>query len=78
MTAQECQSRDSRTVQRISTLLRIDPEISKQAGDLTVRVVESRIIVEGTVDTPSNRDRILPLIRQAGVLAQVQNDVRVA
>ena len=74
MTAQESLSRDRRMVQRIHSLMQADPRI----GDLTVRIVQSRVIVEGTVADADDRDRILPLVRRAGVMAQVQNDVRVA
>ncbi|MEO9591405.1 hypothetical protein [Rhodopirellula bahusiensis] len=74
-TQSECQV--SRTLQRIESMLSEHEALGSHAGGLEISVHESTIVLDGELPNAELRKQLVPLIRQAGVLWQVENNVAV-
>ncbi len=77
MTTQECDSRDRRIVENIRTMLQANPMLRQYASLLEVSIEHSAIVVRGNLPTDAINAELIPVIRQAGVLSQVNNCVLV-
>lgn len=78
MTVQECACRDEQARKRIESSLRVDKGLSPYAESLFVEMTPKGVVVNGLVPSPHLISRIVPMIRRAGVLSQVENLVKVA
>jgi hypothetical protein len=78
MTSSESASRDRQTLQRIEYVLRTDQNLADFAPDLQIRIESSVVVVGGQL--PSNQlcQAIVPMIRRAGVLEQISNEVTIS
>lgn len=78
MTVQECACRDRQIIQRIESVLRTDGSLACHADDLNIQINESVLVIGGSLPSASLKQSILPMVRRAGVLCQVSNQVSVA
>lgn len=78
MTTQECESRDRRIVEKIRAVLRANPTLGQHASFIEVSIEQSAIVVRGNLPTDAMKEELIPVIRSAGVLCQVNNCVLVA
>ena len=78
MTIQECASRDRRQVDNILFVLQANPLLQQCAPDLQVSIENSTVVLRGEVPSPEVKAQLIPAIRQAGVLDQISDYVRVA
>lgn len=78
MTTQECDSRDRRIVEKIRTVLQANPTLGQHASMIEVSIENSTIVVSGNLPTDAMKAELVPAIRLAGVLSQVNNRVLVA
>lgn len=78
MTVQECACRDEQARKRIECSLRVDNSLAAHADDLSIEMTADGVVVNGFVPSPHLVSRIVPMIRRAGVLSQVENLVQVA
>jgi hypothetical protein len=78
MTSSESACRDRQTLQRIEYVLRTDHNLADFAHDLQIRIESSVVVVGGQL--PSNQlcQAIVPMIRRAGVLEQISNEVTIS
>ena len=77
MTAQETALRHQQILRRILTTLQVDSGLADHVGKLSVQYAGGGIVVEGNLPSHHLRGRIVPMIRRAGVLSQVDNRVAV-
>lgn len=77
MTTQECDSRDRRIVEKIRTVLQANPTLGQHASLIEVSIEHSAIVVRGNLPTDGMKAELVPAIRRAGVLSQVNNCVLV-
>ena len=78
MTTQECDSRDRRIVENICTLLQATPMLKQHASLLEISIEQSAVVIRGNLPTDAMKAELVPIIRRAGVLSQVNNRVLVA
>lgn len=78
MTTQECDSRDRRIVENIRTLLQATPMLKQHAALLEISIEQSAVVIRGNLPTDAMKAELVPIIRRAGVLSQVNNRVLVA
>ena len=78
MTTQECDSRDRRIVENIRTMLQTSPTLRQHATLLEVSIENSAIVIRGNLPSAAMKAELVPAIRQAGVLSQINNCVLVA
>ncbi len=78
MTTQECDSRDRRIVEKIRTVLQANPKLGQHASLIEVSIEHSAIVVRGSLPSDAMKAELVPAIRSAGVLSQVNNYVVVA
>ena len=77
MTTQECDSRDRRIVEKIRTVFRANPTLGQHASLIEASIEHSAIVVRGNLPTDGMKAELVPAIRRAGVLSQVNNCVLV-
>ena len=77
MTTEENALRNQQTLRRIESTLRVDHGLSEHADHLSVALTQSGVVIDGQLPSQHLRGRIVPMIRRAGVLAQVENRVAV-
>ena len=78
MTTQECNTRDRRIVENIRTMLQTSPTLREHAPLLEVSIEHSAIVVRGNLPSAAMKAELVTVIRQAGVLSQINNCVLVA
>jgi hypothetical protein len=78
MTTQECESRDKRMIEKIQSVLGVHNQLRQYAAALQVSIENATIVLRGELPSPSLKAELIPAVRQAGVLSQVCNCVRVA
>jgi len=78
MTTQECDSRDRRIVENIRTMLQASPTLRQHASLLEVSIERSAIVIRGNLPSAAMKAEVVPVIRQAGVLSQINNCVLVS
>ena len=77
MTTQECNARDQRMIDNILAVLRVHEQLGRHANALHVAIDDGTIVLRGELPTPSLKSELIPAVRRAGVLGQVQDCVRV-
>lgn len=78
MTNLEAEIRDQRTLEKIATIFGFHHRIRPYQGVLKIVIEDSRITILGELPDEKLIDELVPAIRQAGVLSQIDNRVRVA
>ena len=78
MTTQECDDRDRRIVEKIRAVLHANPILCQHASLIEVSIEHSAILIRGSLPTDEMKAELVPSIRRAGVLSQVNNCVLVA
>ncbi len=78
MTSKECDFRDKRIVNNIQSVLRVHDQLREHAAEMEVSIENSMIVVRGKLPSSLLKDQVIPAVRQAGVLRQVCDFVRVA
>lgn len=78
MTTQEYDSRNRRTIEKIRTVFQANRELCQYASLLEVSIENATIVVRGHLPSGDLKAELVPAIRQAGVLCQVNNCVLVA
>jgi hypothetical protein len=78
MTLAEAVSRDRQTLRRIECVLRTDENLADFAQDLQIRIESSVIVVGGQLPNERLCEAIVPMIRRAGVLEQISNEVTIS
>ncbi|KAA5541364.1 hypothetical protein FYK55_17485 [Roseiconus nitratireducens] len=78
VTTQILESRESRTIRRIDSVLEAHHELSPYRPSLQISIEGARIVLRGHLPTTSLRQALVPAIRQAGVLGEICNCVEVA
>jgi hypothetical protein len=77
MTTQECNVRDSRIVAKIESVLRVHQQLQQYAAVLQVSIENAVIVLRGELPSNSLKSQLVPAVRQAGVLARVDDCVQV-
>ena len=77
MTAAECACRQEQTILRIESLVRHSEGLGEHAKELTFKMDHGAVLVQGMLPNERLRAMIGPLVRRAGVLARIDNRVRV-
>ncbi|MCG8650974.1 MAG: BON domain-containing protein [Pirellulales bacterium] len=77
MTADDRNSRDARTVQRIRNVLGVHGQLHDHATEVQVSVENSAIVLRGQLPSTDLKQELVLAIRQAGVLSQISNQVQV-
>ena len=75
MTIAESECRDEQTRRRIECTLSGDNGLAQFADDLTVETCRDRVVISGRLPSPHLVRRIVPMVRRAGVLSQIDNQV---
>ena len=78
MTTNECDSRDKRMIDNIRTVLGVHRQLRQYAAAVQVTIENATIVLRGELPSPALKAELVPAVRQAGVLSQVCNCVRVA
>ena len=78
MTAQECASRDRRQVDNIFFVLHANPLLQPYTPLLQVSIENASVVLRGELPDPALKAQLIPAIRQAGVLDQINDYVRIA
>lgn len=78
MTTKECDSRDKRTIRNIESVLGVHDHLRQYATALQVTIENATIVLRGELPSGALKAELIPAVRQAGVLCQVCNCVRVA
>ncbi len=78
MTTQECSARDSRTIANIESVIRVHHQLRQYAAALQVTIENAVIVVRGELPSNQLKSRLIPAVRQAGVLARVEDFVEVS
>ncbi len=77
MTTKESQSRDSRTIECIQSMFRVDCRLCKYVSMLQVSIEGAVIVLRGQLPSGDLKAELLPAIRRAGFLGQVIDCVEV-
>ena len=75
MTTQECQSRDSRTIDCIESMFRVHLALCDYAAGLKVSIEDAAIVIRGKLPSTALKEQLIPAVRQAGVLGRVCDNV---
>ena len=78
MTLKECNSRDRRIVDSIQTMFRVNQALKNYVAELDVSIENATIVLRGELPNRALKAELIPAVRRAGVLSQVNNFVRVA
>ena len=70
--------RDRRIVENIRTLLQATSMLKQHASLLEISIEQSAVVIRGNLPTDAMKAELVPIIRRAGVLSQVNNRVLVA
>jgi len=77
MTIQEQHRRDRQRIFNIRSVFNVHQLLKHGADALEISVEHSRIVLRGTVPTTIHQAALVPAVRQAGVLSQIENSVRI-
>ena len=77
MTNQEQRRRDRQRIFSIRSVFGVHQLLKHWADALEISVEHSRIVLRGTVPTTTHKAALIPAVRQAGVLGQIENSVRI-
>ncbi|MDE0865768.1 MAG: hypothetical protein OSA98_18430 [Rubripirellula sp.] len=77
MTNQEQCRRDHQRIFSIRSVFRVHQLLKHRVDSLEISVENSRIVLRGAVPSTTHKDALVPAVRQAGVLGQIENSVRV-
>ncbi|QDT10401.1 hypothetical protein K239x_23570 [Planctomycetes bacterium K23_9] len=72
------EQRESRMVQRIRRMISVNDHLRSYASALQVTVENAAVVLRGHLPSEELKRQLLPTIRQAGVLARVNNCVQVS
>lgn len=78
MTTQESNSRDRRIVENIHSVIRVDPRLRQYATAVQISVENASVVLRGELPNSELKEQLIPLVRQAGVLYQITDQVRIA
>ncbi|QEF97352.1 hypothetical protein Mal15_13920 [Stieleria maiorica] len=76
-TSQLSDSRFTRLIQRIDSVLCAHHELCDHLANLEISMEGSRIVLRGQLPSVALKQALVPAIRQAGVLGQVCNCVEI-
>lgn len=77
MSSHEHNARDSRTVRNIRKVLAAHASLCRHAWRLEVAIESVRVVLRGTLPSQALQAELIPAVRSAGVLRQIDNRVRV-
>ncbi len=77
MTIEEQVSRDTRMINNIRAVLGVHHQLCLYAAAIQVSIENTAVVLRGQLPTVDLKQALIPAIRQAGVLAQVSNQVQV-
>ncbi len=77
MTTKESQSRDSRTIQCIQSVLRAHSRLRQYTSSVQMTFENATIVLRGQLPSGDLKAELLPAIRQAGFLGRVCDCVEV-
>ena len=78
MTTQECNVRDNRIVAKIESVLRVHQQLQQYTAALQVSIENAVIVLRGELPSSNLKSQLVPAVRQAGVLARVDDCVQVS
>ena len=78
MTSKECNSRDRRIIHKIQRMFQVNCDLKAYVTGLDISIENSTIVLRGKLPTGALKDELIPAVRQAGVLSQINNCVLVA
>lgn len=76
-TTQTLETRQSREILCIDSILEAHHELAPHRHNLEISLEGSRVTIEGHLPNASLNEALVPAIRQAGVLGQIQNRVQI-
>jgi len=75
MTTSECQARDQRMILRIEAVFLAHRRLRQYAAALKISIENAVIVIRGELPSAELKAELVPAIRTAGVLAQVNDRV---
>ena len=78
MTTKECESRDRRIVDNIQLMFRLSQDLQAYATRIDVSIENATVVLRGELPSGALKAELVPAVRRAGVLCQINNCVRVA
>lgn len=76
-TSSRLSAQDSDVIKRIRFAFSTNPKVSAFSAGLQVSIEGSRIVLQGQAPSDADRQTLILVIRQAGVLGQICNNVLV-
>ena len=78
MTAAESVSRDQRQLNKILSVVNADPVLQPHAAGLQVSIENTTVALRGELPSAQAKNALVLAVRQAGVLDQISDYVRVS
>ncbi len=78
MTAAESVSRDQRQLNKILSVVNADPVLQPHAAGLQVSIENTTVALRGELPSAKAKNALVLAVRQAGVLDQISDYVRVS
>jgi hypothetical protein len=78
MTTKESHSRNLQTVAKVEAVLQVHQQLRQYAEGLHVSIENAAVVVRGELPSADLKLQLVPAVRQAGVLCQVNDCVQVA
>ena len=69
--------RETRIIQRIYSILNVHEQLRQYAAAVQISIENTVIVLRGELPSADLKQALVPAVRQAGVLGQVQNAVHV-
>ena len=68
--------REFQTIRRIDSVLDADKDLESHRMDIRITIENAQIMLRGHLPTPAMRQKLVQVIRQAGVMGQICNCVQ--
>ncbi|MFG0262489.1 MAG: hypothetical protein ACF788_08880 [Novipirellula sp. JB048] len=71
-------ARSHETLERIDSMLRLHRQLGRYLDTLDISIENGSIVLRGELPSEQLRSELVPMIRRAGILCQISNEVQVA